>query len=220
MVIALAAGAEAATIVVGEPYDPVFDTSSVPFSRDVFYPGGGTRYQQAYAAANFGGGAININSFSFLSSLGESQFDMRTQDYQVYLSTVGGGIDSLDKANFGANVGADNALFASGHLSGKAQQTLTFTGGAPFHYDPAAGSLLIDFVFSNTGFDAVGGNYYARHDAVGVFSRYSNFATGNQGYGLVTQFDYNASAAPEPGSWWLASCAALSLVGFRRVLGK
>jgi len=208
----LVTGASAASLVVGLPGT---HNNRFPFGGGFVTQGAvSTRYQQAYAANDFStaGGLMLITSVDFLNGKGT----LAPSTYSLYFSTITADIDTLSNVDFDSNRGADNTLFATLTLAGMAPPTLTFSG-APFLYNPAHGNLLLDIVVSpggvdtNAGFDA---NYLASDHAVGIFSRYHNFGTGNMGYGLVTQFDYQV--VPEP-SLTALICLALVLAGtFRR----
>jgi hypothetical protein len=204
-------GASAASLVVGLP-----GTANNVFPFGGGYATGGavsTRYQQAYAADDFSaaGGIMLITSVDFLSGGGK----LAPSTYSLYFSTITSDIDSLSNVNFDSNRGADNTLFAALTLAGTAPPTLTFSG-APFFYNPAHGNLLLDIVVSPGGVDAnagFGANYMASSTALGIFSRYHNFGSGNSGWGLVTQFDYQP--VPEPSQIALI-CVALLLAGTSR----
>ncbi|HUQ84474.1 MAG TPA: hypothetical protein VM076_25190, partial [Gemmatimonadaceae bacterium] len=157
-----------------------------------FFPFGGgfglaSRYQQAYAATQFGTSApLMIKSIAFVGGQGT----FATSTYAFSLSTITTGIDDLSTTNFNANRGPDNALLASMNLSGAAPATLRIEGATPFLYDPARGNLLLDIVVTpgaaiSSGFAA----YQSRVSAFGVMSRYHNFGSGFIGYGLITQFE-------------------------------
>jgi hypothetical protein len=188
-VLAFAVSAFADAVTVGAPEDSI---NGDPFAEPL--PGFvGTRYQQAYAITDFPG-AMAITSISFLN---HSPFfgPLPVATYQIFFSTITAGIDTLSNTNFDSNDGPDNTLFASVDLSGPAPSQLIFTG-RPFDYDPANGNLLMDIHIINQV--SSGGAFYdARHGtATGVFSRYQNFSSGTQGFGLVTQFRFEP--VPEP----------------------
>jgi hypothetical protein len=157
----------------------------------------GTRYQQAYAASSFNGASpMQISGFSFLDGQGE----LAAGTYTVYLSHVTADVDNLSETNFDANRGADNTLFATVDLSGPAPATLTFTGLAPFEFDPSRGNLLVDIVVSTrAAVPAIPAAYAARTDAFGVFSRYQDFGFSSIGLGLVTRFELAGNDAPPGG---------------------
>ena len=172
-------------LVVGAPAD----------AQNVFPFGGrfdtrpGTRYQQAYAAAEFAArGPILIESVAFMSGSG----NIVRSTYTFFLSTITTGINALSNLDFDGNRGANNARFASVELSGVAPPTLTIQGDVPFLYDPAQGNLLLDIVVSPGGVTSGVGvaSFAARMGtAGGIFSRYHDFGTANIGWGLVTKFE-------------------------------
>ena len=179
--------ATADVLVIGNSPSP--STNDFPFGQSA---GPGTRYQQAFSSSNFAQPILISEVHFFLARPGT----LRTQDFALSLSTTGIGIDLLSTFNFGSNVGTNNQLFASGTLSGAAPSVLSFAG-QPFIYDPAAGNLLLDFQFSGIG--AAGtAQYAARIDANGIFSRYSDFGSGNAGWGLITEIVF--APVPEPSS--------------------
>jgi hypothetical protein len=157
-----------------------------PFGGGYF---GATRYQQAYAAAQFNSAApLLIRSISFVGGQGT----FATNTYAFSLSTVTTGIDNLSTTNFNANRGPDNAPLATVNLSGAAPATLRIEGATPFLYDPTRGNLLLDIVISPgaTFPAALAASYHARSSAYGIMSRYHDFGTGFIGYGLITQFEF------------------------------
>ena len=185
-----------------------------PSSGGNFFPFGGpfstnpgTRYQQAYASTDFSG-PMSINGLEFTLNNGST---LRSVTYQIFLSTITAGIDTLSNSNFNANRGADNALFASGTLSGASPATLIFTGG-PFLYIPSSGNLLLDFVFTSPGANGNAGFTSRSGDATGIFSRYLDFGTATTGWGLVTTFDF--AATPEPGTSLTAGLSILVVFRF------
>lgn len=178
-------------ITVGAPGDSI---NGDPFAAPL--PGFvGTRYQQAYAGADFSG-AMAITSISFFN---HSPFEgpLPVVTCQIFFSTITPGIDTLSNTNFDSNDGPDNTLFASVDLGGPAPLQLVFAG-RPFDYDPANGNLLMDIHMSNDV--GSGGAFYDGRNgtATGIFSRYQNFSAGTQGFGLVTQFTFDPVPVPEP----------------------
>ena len=161
-------------------------TNIFPFGGGFF---GATRYQQAYAAAQFNAAEpLLIKSISFVGGQGT----FATSTYAFSLSTIAAGIDNLSTTNFDANRGTDNALLASPNLSGAAPATLRIEGTTPFLYDPSRGNLLLDIVVrpGNVFPPAQAASYQSRVTAVGIMSRYHDFGTGFIGYGLITQFEF------------------------------
>lgn len=169
----------------------------------------GTRYQQVYAASNFGG-VTSITSFSFFDRDGGSTITAAT--YTVRLSTSNFTVDNLDTATLSNNPGSDAALFTSVALGGPILGRLDFIagvgGGSAFLYDPVAGDLLIDIVLTGVGTRGSGSFDAHARDAGGLFSRAHDFGTGFEGFGLNTGFNLDSpkeSGIPEP--------ATLSLMG-------
>ena len=183
---ALAAVTQAAafnTITIGGQSE---ERNLFPFAGGYFVA---TRYQQAYAAAQFNSAApLLIRSVAFVGGQGL----LATSTYAFSLSTITTGIDNLSTTNFNANRGPDNAPLATVNLSGAAPATLRIEGTTPFLYDPARGNLLVDIVISpGTVFPhALGASYQARSSAFGIMSRYHDFGTGFIGYGLITEFEF------------------------------
>lgn len=171
------------TITIGGPSD---GWNLFPFAGGYFLA---TRYQQAYAAAQFSSSApLLIRSVAFVGGQGF----FATSTYAFSLSTIATDIDNLSTTNFNANRGPDNAPLATVNLSGAAPATLRIEGMTPFLYDPARGNLLLDIVISpgNVFPPALGAGYQSRVSAYGIMSRYHNFGTGFIGYGLITQFEF------------------------------
>jgi len=199
------------SITIGLPKTSI---NIVPFGR-LPTTNACTRYQQAYAAADFtGSNSISISSINFLGGNG-GNFAPGT--YNLYFSTITAGIDTLSNTSFDSNLGGDNALFISEYLSGASPTNLTFSG-TPFLYNPAAGNLLLDMIISQDGPQPSGriAGYELNGNAPGVFSRYDNFAHGNIGLGLVTEFDF--VTVPEPSATNLVALALVigTLLRFQR----
>jgi hypothetical protein len=181
------------------------DLNIFPFGGPV--AGAGTRYQQAYASADFTG-PITITGIDFFgAAVGQPYY---SGTYTLSLSTITAGIDTLSTTNFDANVGPDNQLFAVSPISGTQPDntTLTFTG-APFLYNPANGNLLLDIQISGANGTFAGASFEADDSATGIFSRYQDFGAGFTGIGLVTEFDFTAT--PEPGSLVFLGCGLLAI---------
>jgi hypothetical protein len=187
------------SIVIGE----VSSQNQFPFGGPAS-SNPGTRYQQAYAAADFTGvGAMSISSIDFLHGFGF----LRQGTYQLSFSTITAGINTLSDTDFNSNLGPDNTLFRSVTLSGATDPTLTFTG-TPYIYNPANGNLLLDIIVSSGGFSA--GAHYDSTTNSSAFSRYHDFGSGTIGWGLVTQFDY--TSVPEPSSLVLMGLVVVVLM--------
>jgi len=199
------------SIIIGAPGTAI---NSVPFGGGVG-SNLGTRYQQAYSSVQFiGTGPVLITSIAFLQGTVGTGGIFAPSNYTFYLSTISAGIDTLSNFNFDSNRGADNTLFTSISLSGASPATFIISGDTPFLYDPAKGNLLMDIVVApggitagSLGFPAL---YLARNDATGIFSRYHNFATGNIGFGLVTEINF--TSVPEPATFVLLSTGFAGII--------
>ncbi len=166
------------------------------------------RYQQVYAASQFGGGGL-ITQIIFRpdATFGEA-FTSTLPDIQIDLSTTSAADDGLS-STFADNVGADDTIvFARGPLTlssaftgppdGPKDFDIIITLTTPFLYNPALGNLLLDVRNfgggSTTSFDAV----FATGDGVSrVYNQDVNSGTGTTDtLGLVTGF----IIVPEPGT--------------------
>jgi hypothetical protein len=202
--IALAALSQAA-IIIGGPPDPATG-NCFPFGCS-----GGTRYQQVYNAAEFGGPTL-ITSITFYNT----QYfpgSVAPGTYDFYLSTTSKPVDGLDTV-MSNNVGGDNAHFALYVGGGSAFPSFTVSGTG-FAYDPANGNLLVDIFVSNAG----GGTVFldARNGSgTGATSRMHDFGCCFEGWGLVTGF--NVTVVPEPSTYatFAAGLAGLAFLRRRR----
>jgi hypothetical protein len=174
----------------------------------------GSDYQEAYAASDFSGPML-ITGIDFFLGNGFTG-SLYAGTYTLSLSVISSNIGSLSSTNLAGNIGSDDTVFESVALSGKAPNTLAFSG-APFLYNPTLGNLLLDI--SITG--GKGGSDVAFEDNEGSgtsLARYQNFGSNDGlGYGLVTEF-VSASAAPavpEPGMLSLLCCGLAAVVGTR-----
>src|SRR5437870_7718606 len=107
----------AASIIIGAPATGI---NAFPFGGEV--GGAGTRYKQAYAAADFATVPISITSIDFL----HGTRTLAPSTYTLYFSTITAGIDTLSNTDFDSNRGADNSFFVAVALAGPAPSTLTF----------------------------------------------------------------------------------------------
>ena len=177
------------------------------------------RYQQLYAASQFGGlpsggGLITQIVFRPDATFGHA-FTSTLPDMQIDLSTTSAADDGLSSTYANNITAGDTVVFARGPLTlssaftgppnGPKDFDIIITLTTPFLYNPANGNLLLDVRNygggSTTFFDAVAttGDGVSR-----VFNQNVNGTTGNTDTaGLVTGF----IIVPEPGS------AALLLAG-------
>jgi hypothetical protein len=200
------------SILIGGPGN---GSNAFPFGAP-FTGNPGTRYQQAYAAADFQGvGPILITSIDFFRGIAGN---FAADNYTFYLSTITAGIDTLSDTNFDSNRGANNTFLASMNLSGPAPAVFTISGFTPFLYDPSQGNLLLDMVISpGGGVTPPIATFLANSAANGIFSRYHNFGAGNIGFGLVTEVDFTrvVTPVPEPGTFVLLATGILGIIGYR-----
>lgn len=181
-----------------------FNIANVNFSSQ--------RYQQVYAASQFGGlpvggGLITQIVFRPDATFG-SAFMSTLPDIQINLSTTSAGDDGLS-STYANNVGADDTVvFARGPLTlssaftgppnGPKDFDIVITLTTPFFYNPALGNLLLDVRNFGGGFTTVFDAVSPTGDGVSrVWNQNVNSATGSaDSAGLVTGF----VIVPEPGS--------------------
>ncbi len=173
-------------VVVGLPPDPS-SGNCAPFG--CVGSGESTRYQQVYAHDQFAA-SLDITEIRFFSNESPGGY-LNTGLYEVSLSTSVNPVNALDLTDFDNNIGPDQQAFVSVSLQGEATPVeISFTG-APFHYDPAEGDLLLDIVVtgaSHAEFDDPGFFDARSGTSQGVFSRAGSFGSGFSNYGLVTTF--------------------------------
>ncbi|WP_375404398.1 PEPxxWA-CTERM sorting domain-containing protein [uncultured Sphingomonas sp.] len=187
------------------------------------------RYQQIYAAAQFGSAPVTLNAIKFRQASdpsGGNPFASTISSITLNLSTAltrQGAASSV----FAANVGRDNVTVFNGALTLQSTAPAKRDGSVqpfdiiipfatPFTYDPTVGDLLLDvFNFSGgltTQFDFVTGGSNAVSRVVGGQGQVNapNAFFVQQGAGLVTAFQVAplVSAVPEPASW------AMMILGF------
>jgi hypothetical protein len=173
------------------------------------------RYQQVYAASQFGGGGLITQIIFRPDAFAGHAFTSALPDIQIDLSTTSAADDGLS-TTFADNVGADDTVvFTRGQLTlssaftgppdGPKDFDIIITLTTPFLYNPALGNLLLDVRNfgggTTTFFDAV----FTTGDGVSrVYNQDVNSATGSTDTeGLVTGF----VIVPEPSS------AAMLLAG-------
>jgi hypothetical protein len=171
-------------------------------------PSQSQRYQQLYAASQFGGGGLITQIVFRPDATFGNAFTSTLPDIQIDLSTTSATDDGLS-STYANNVGADDTVvFARGPLTlssaftgppnGPKDFDIIITLTTPFFYNPALGNLLLDVRNfgggSTTQFDAVAttGDGVSR-----VFNGDVNSGTGTTDtLGLVTGF----VIVPEPSS--------------------
>ena len=182
------------------------------------------RYQQVYAASQFGsGGLITQIAFRPDGPLGHA-FSLTIGSIQIDLSTTLASPDGLS-STFANNVGLNDTMVFSGPLA----LSSFFTGPAggpkafdviinlttPFFYNPISGSLLLDVRnFSGTPSGLAGGFDSQFTSADSISSAYSDPLTNSVASttasvtdteGLVTEF----GIVPEPGTIGLLAIGLL-----------
>jgi hypothetical protein len=182
------------------------------------------RYQQVYAASEFGLDPIFIEAMLFRpdSDTGAA-FSANHPSVQINLSTTLNGPDTLS-STFASNVGLDDTIVRSGALSFSSVDApgpgntrafdilIPFT--IPFLYNPALGNLLVD-----VRIDAAT-ELSTQFDAENTFGDSTSrvFATAGSGSlsgavdtrGLVTQFQTSpVNGVPDAGSTLLFLGAAI-----------
>jgi hypothetical protein len=90
---------------------------------------------------------------------------------------------------------------------------LTFALTNPFRYDPASGNLLIDIRRTGGFFFGDDGTYLDFDESGAPMSLVSNFlgSTGSTPGGLVTRFNDQVAATPEPGTLVLLGSGLLTI---------
>ena len=177
----------------------------------------GLRYQQVYAAGEFGPAAIWIDAILFRPESGFAGGDAFTKSFlrvQVDLSTTSAAPDGLS-ATLAGNLGADNTTVRSGPVTLSSLDaagpgdTRAFDILIPFStsflYDPTLGNLLLDIRVSPslgnaTIFDATNSSGDSVSRAIGAAENATS-ASIRDSFGLVTKFRTHAvSAVPDSAS--------------------
>ncbi len=205
---------------------------STPISLP-FGAGASDRYQQVYAASNFGpiaqgGGLITSLAFQFADShtLGGG-----VSNIQINLSTTLRPVDGLS-TTFAQNVGSDDTkVFGAGNLVWANDPTVPFSAfinlSTPFHYNPANGNLLVDMRVFQTGLPFQFGSLSmeasaANNDTVSIAYAFNvNDLTGiTDTKGLNTLF--TVTPVPEPSTicLFLAGLATIGFIQRRQVLRR
>jgi len=185
-----------------------FPFNSVSFSSSEM------RYQQVYAASEFGSDPLLIDAILFRpDSQNGNPFLNSYANIRVDLSTTSAAPDGLS-STFANNVGADNTTVRSGPFT---LSSLDVAGPgntrefdilipfiAPFLYNPTLGNLLLDVRLvtntASTQFDA----HVVSGDSISRAWAYDDDALtslGTDSSGLVTKFQTSSvNAVPDPGS--------------------
>ncbi|HLK68447.1 MAG TPA: PEP-CTERM sorting domain-containing protein [Bryobacteraceae bacterium] len=191
------------------------------------------RYQQVYAASQFGAGGL-ITQIAFRPDGTDGHpFALTLPDMEIDLSTTQVAPDAMS-ATFADNVGPDNTVVYSGPLTLSSADTgpaggpkdfdIIITLMTPFLYNPASGNLLLDVKNFTGDPSGVMGPFDTENTNGDPISR----LIGNQGdvtsptgvtdtEGLVTSFTVAATATPEPGTLALFGIGGLLVLIGRRL---
>jgi hypothetical protein len=176
------------------------------------------RYQQVFDGAAFGG-PTGITALSFtLKPWGASHW-LAGATYTLRLGYTSAAVGALNAA-LDDNVQGALTTFAtrSFAINTPAPAVLTFTGLAPFAFDPAGGNLLLDILVDGQVGADVGGyaNFASENGGTATSRAYTaGGLTGTSAVGLVTRFDVTApvTTAPEPATVTLLGAGLLALAG-------
>jgi hypothetical protein len=185
------------------------------------------RYQQVYASSQFSG-PILITGMDFRVAALFSGFSSTLSSIQIDLSTTSAAVDHLDET-FSNNVGSDDtvvfakgALALSGSAGGPAGVAKAFDVhigfSTPFIYDPAKGNLLLDVRNFDGGSSGPLDSDQSNTDSVSrLVADGVNETKGlTDSSGLVTQFDFDTVATPEPSSIAFGALGLLAIAAVRR----
>jgi hypothetical protein len=171
--------------------DGAITENSTPFSGNPLL---GTHYQQVYSSSLFSS-AVSIDSLTFFAWSENTSISAGT--YEFRLSTTSYAVNALDTVVQANNVGGDVVTFSIDYLSGDTYPELTITGDT-FLYDPTQGNLLLEILVGPAGFSSGGfGGFQTGNGTFGeLSSRTSNWVSGYESYGLVTEFGVTAVPVP------------------------
>lgn len=201
-----------------------------------YYGSGGSHVQQIYSSGSFTGPqSISAISFRAYPGAAPSGFFSNTVNVSDIIISAGTATASgNDTSGLPSDVFANNLLNPSVVYSGALSLTTAATGtgdqpfdytimfDTPFLYDPAAGSLLLDFLIPGSATVSGSGFGFLTFDTAntiddGVYSVVDIF-NGNatsgtlSTAGAITRFtSADAGAVPEPATW------AMMLMGFGAV---
>lgn len=229
LICLLAAAVNATSIVVPNANATVEgDTraNTAPFNNS-------SRYQQIFAASQFGSNPILITRLAFRPDVTQTTpFSISFNELRLDLSTTSVAVSGLS-STFGNNIGGNNTTvfdqsttLSSANLPGPGNTkrfdiAINFT--TPFLYDPSAGNLLLDlraFNPNSTGFIDLQLDFTGTVTALAFADNDPNATTGTvQPAGAVVKFTTGAQGVPESGgtlAMLLGSMAAL--VGLRKLV--
>lgn len=180
---ALAAFAAAAMVPANALVIGTADSSNgIPFGSSAYL--GGYYYQQVYSAASFGAG-LDINSISFFNSYSPGG-TAATGTFKLYLSTTSTAVGAVDSSGVSFPNGSFQEVF-NGVLPALSNGRLDFNLSSAFHYDAAAGNLMLTVLT----FDLTSGNQLFLDADLNNNATDSRFSAYNYALkqGLVTGFN-------------------------------
>lgn len=209
LVLILFSASSPSWAILVSPSGPVTENSH-PFQGNPLIE---THYQQIYNG-NLFSSAVEINSITFFAW--DENTKISEGVYEFRLSTTTASVNGLDTSNLSNNVGADVTTFSLNSLSGTIFPELTISGNS-FIYNPGDGNLLLEILVGPIGFSGGGfGGFQAGNGNFGdLTSRASNWVSGFNSYGLVTQFD--VTPVPVPGALLLFISGMCILFGRGRI---
>ena len=187
----------------------------IPFGCPALF--GTTTYQEVYSGAAFPGSSV-IDEIDFFSTEYLNGGVPAAGTYTFSLSYTSKSPGSLNLINPANNIASGSQLFFSGAMPSLSGSELQFAG-VPFSYNPALGNLLLTVTISG-GTDGSPTFYLDESQTQSQTDRayFGTTTDGNDGFGLVTQFDDAVdSVVPEPGSLLLV-LTGFGVIGLRSLV--
>jgi hypothetical protein len=172
---------------------------------------GPLRYMQVYNASQFASlsGPALLTQFALRPDSIPGPSGPKTPTYRVFASTTSRTVADLS-TTFNTNLGADNTLVFEGPLvlttanlpgPGNTRQfDIVFPMTTSFPYDPAAGSLLLDFQIAGSMGTPIRRDAQTGDPNTTIVTGFgsSTAVTGNKpGFGFVTEFTFEAMPDPD-----------------------